>query len=116
MNADGYLERLTTRPADGLGRFPPGMRPGHAAFLRSTQRPDGGFPDREGGSDLYYTGFALRGLAALDALEDDVAARAADYLRASLARQATVVDFYSLLYSCLLLQASSGIDVLAGSP
>jgi geranylgeranyl transferase type-2 subunit beta len=80
------------------------------------QLPDGSFPDREGGADLYYTGFGLRGLAALDALTLEIAQRAADYLRTSLGGQANVVDFYSLLYACLLLQASAGIDVLAGSP
>ena len=36
-----------------------------ANFLRSKQNPDGGFPDREGRSDLYYTVFALDALTAL---------------------------------------------------
>lgn len=36
-----------------------------ASFLRSKQNPDGGFPDREGRSDLYYTVFALDALTAL---------------------------------------------------
>ena len=37
------------------------------AFLRSQQNPDGGFKDRAGNSDLYYTVFALEGLLALRA-------------------------------------------------
>ena len=37
------------------------------AFLRSRQHPDGGFQDRAGRSDLYYTVF---GLDALDAFEE----------------------------------------------
>ncbi|MCX7008859.1 MAG: hypothetical protein NTY53_16710 [Kiritimatiellaeota bacterium] len=37
------------------------------AFLRSRQNPDGGFQDRAGRSDLYYTVF---GLDALDAFEE----------------------------------------------
>ena len=36
-----------------------------AGFLRAHQNPDGGFQDREGRSDLYYTVFGLDGLAAL---------------------------------------------------
>lgn len=36
-----------------------------AEFFRSQQRPDGGFADRGGDSDLYYTVFALEGLLAL---------------------------------------------------
>jgi hypothetical protein len=38
-----------------------------AAFLRSQQNPDGGFKDRAGQSDLYYTVFGLDGLLALRA-------------------------------------------------
>lgn len=37
------------------------------AFLRRRQNPDGGFQDRAGRSDLYYTVFALDGLLALQA-------------------------------------------------
>src|SRR4051794_13512506 len=35
-----------------------------AAFLRSQLNPDGGFRDRAGNSDLYYTVFGLEGLLA----------------------------------------------------
>ncbi len=35
-------------------------------FVRSRQNPDGGFQDRAGQSDLYYTVFGLDALAALD--------------------------------------------------
>src|SRR5262249_21736312 len=76
----------------------------------------GGFSGREGGSDLYYTGFALRGLTVLGGLTPDVAERTAGFLRQSLAQQASVVDFFSLLYSCLLVQTAGGPDVLADSP
>jgi len=37
------------------------------AFLRGLVRPDGGFAGRAGPSDLYYTVFAMHGLAALSA-------------------------------------------------
>ncbi|MBI5775225.1 MAG: hypothetical protein HZA89_15995, partial [Verrucomicrobia bacterium] len=37
------------------------------AFLRRQQNPDGGFKDRTGRSDLYYTVFGLDGLLALQA-------------------------------------------------
>ncbi len=36
-----------------------------AAFLQSRLNPDGGFQDRTGDSDLYYTVFGLEGLVAL---------------------------------------------------
>src|SRR5262249_53901198 len=80
------------------------------------QNPDGGFPGREGGSDLYYTGFALRCLAVLDALTPDSLERAAGFLRSALTQQASVVDFFSLLYSCLLVQSGGGPYVRPGAP
>src|SRR5947209_6877302 len=112
---DEYLTDLQARLADGLARQPAAFRERHATFLRERQNPDGGFSGREGESDLYYTGFALRGLAVLDALTPEICDRAAAYLRGSLASRASVVDLFSLLYACLLVQASGGPDVLAGS-
>ena len=47
-------------------------------FLRGQQNPDGGFKDRSGASDLYYTVFGIEGLRALRRAE---AAPVADYLR-----------------------------------
>src|SRR6202030_844123 len=38
------------------------------------------------------------------------------FLRASLTKQASVVDFFSLLYASLLVQTGGGPDVFAGSP
>jgi geranylgeranyl transferase type-2 subunit beta len=116
METESYLQRLTARLSDGLQRLPEPFRARHAAFLRGRQNSDGGFPGREGGSDLYYTGFALRSLAVLDALAPDVLHGAAGFLRVSLAQQASVVDFFSLLYACLLVQSAGGPDVLAGAP
>jgi geranylgeranyl transferase type-2 subunit beta len=111
-----YLLRLTLRLADGVARLPAEVRARHTVYLQSAQNADGGFSGREGGSDLYYTGFALRGLAVLGALTPAIAERAASFLRSSLTQQTSVIDFFSLLYSCMLVQLSGGPDVLAGSP
>jgi geranylgeranyl transferase type-2 subunit beta len=116
MDREPYLARLTARLTDGLARLPAEVRGRHAAYLGTCQNADGGYSGREGDSDLYYTGFALRGLAVLDALTPEVCDRAAGFLRHSLTRQASVVDFFSLLYACLLVQAGGGPDVLADSP
>lgn len=51
-----------------------------ADFLRGERSDDGGFKDRSGESDLYYTVFGLEGLLALQA--DIPAASIASYLRA----------------------------------
>lgn len=50
-----------------------------ASFFRSQQNPDGGFKDRAGKSDLYYTVFGLEGLLALRA--DVPFAAVHDYVR-----------------------------------
>jgi geranylgeranyl transferase type-2 subunit beta len=116
MADDSYLLNLTGQLADGLDRLPADCRARHAAYLQNAQAPDGGFPGREGGSDLYYTGFALRGLAVLGALTPTVGDRVATFLRSRLTQEASVIDFFSLLYASLLVQAVGGPDVLAGSP
>ncbi len=112
---DNYLNDLQARLTDGIARQPAALRQRHARFLRQRQNPDGGFSGREGDSDLYYTGFALRGLAILDALTPAICGQAAGYLRGSLTSRASVVDLFSLLYACLLVQASGGPNVLADS-
>lgn len=111
-----YLERLTQRLTSGLERVPAETRARHAQFVANTQNGDGGFSGREGGSDLYYTGFALRTLAVLGAADPSVAAKAGMFLRSRLLTSASIIEFYSLLYSALIVQACNGADVLAESP
>src|SRR5713101_9520658 len=112
----GYLESLTNRLMEGFARLPEETRQRHIGYLRSAQNADGGFSGREGGSDLYYTGFGLRGLAILDALTPEICDRAGDFLCPWLTQQASVVDFFSFLYSCALVQLGGGPDILAGRP
>jgi geranylgeranyl transferase type-2 subunit beta len=116
MASEPYLLRLTATLADGLSRVPAATRERHASYLTASQNADGGWPGREGGSDLYYTGFALRSLAVLDALTPEVCDRASHFLRASLTQQTSVVDFFSLLYSSLLVQTVGTLDVFAEAP
>jgi geranylgeranyl transferase type-2 subunit beta len=115
MDENSYLTQLTLRLLDGAQRLPGDLRSRHADYLRHCQNADGGFSGREGGSDLYYTAFGLRGLMVLDALTPEICDRAAGYLRHSLTQQASVVDFYSLLYGWMLVQLGGGPDVLADS-
>lgn len=112
----GYLERLTIRLATGIEKLPEALRHRHEQYLLSAQRPDGGFTGREGGSDLYYTGFALRSLAILGSLHGGVAARAAEFLRSRLSGRESIVDFLSLIYSAMLVEAASGQIVFDGAP
>lgn len=111
-----YLQHLTERLAQGLTRLPQAERERHVTYLKAAQNSDGGFSGRLGGSDLYYTGFSLRSLVVLSALTADVAEKAARFLRQSRNQHASVIDLFSLLYGCLLIQTAGGPDVLADSP
>ncbi len=109
----GYLETLTIRLASGLAEVEEEVRQRHAGYLLAAQQSDGGFSGREGGSDLYYTGFALRALSVLGELYGEPAARAAAFLKGRLAGRETVVDFLSLIYGAALLEAAAGVSVFA---
>ena len=106
-----YLEELTIRLAAGIGRLPESCRDKHAAYLKAAQCPDGGFAGRQGDSDVYYTGFALRALAILGELYGDIAERAAEFLKLRLSGRESIVDFFSLIYGAAILDAAAGIDV-----
>lgn len=116
MTDEPYLTRLTTRLLDGVERLPAELRTRQADYLLAAQNPDGGWSGREGGSDLYYTGFALRSLAVLQALDPEVCTKAAGFLRGRMTGSAGVVDFFSLVVSCYLVPVGGGPDVLADAP
>jgi geranylgeranyl transferase type-2 subunit beta len=107
---------LTLRLAAGIAELSEETRARHSRYLLSKQRDDGGFAGREGGSDLYYTGFALRSLAMLGELYGPPAERAAGFLRSRLSGQESIVDFLSLVYGAALIESAAGIDVFAAAP
>ena len=110
-----YLQQLTVRLAEGLGRLSESDRQTHTDYFLCAQRDDGGFAGRMGGSDLYYTAFGLRALSILGQLYGDPAERVANFLRQQLTQQQTIVDFFSLFYAANLLKVSAGIDVFSES-
>jgi geranylgeranyl transferase type-2 subunit beta len=111
-----YLHRLTVRLADGIDRLSEAFRRKQRKWMRLRQNVDGGFSGREGASDLYYTGFALRGLAVAQGLNPELCTRAAGFLRAKMAEPASVIDLFSLLVSCFLVTLGGGPDLLADAP
>ncbi len=111
MSDLGYLERLHLRLAAGVACLPDGRVAAARGFLASCQRSDGGFAGREGESDLYYTAFALRGLAITGALQLDVCERAAVFVRQQAGMPVNIIDFVSLLYAVRLIQAAGGPDM-----
>lgn len=107
-----YFEQLTVQLAAGASQLPETVRTRHAALLTTSQRSDGGFAGREGDSDLYYTGFALRSLSILGQLYGPVAERAAVFLRRMPSASESTMDYLSRVYGAALLDMSAGIDVL----
>src|SRR5215470_11230248 len=106
MSSEPYLAQLTAKLTIGLQQKLHSFRQRHARYVLSCQNADGGFCGRDPASDLYYTGFALRNLVLVDALTPEIAKRTTSYLRSRLTGQATPIDFFSLLYSSLLIQTS----------
>jgi geranylgeranyl transferase type-2 subunit beta len=106
-----YIEALGVRLASGLAELPEAQRMKHTRYLLSRQEQDGGFAGREGGSDLYYTGFALRAIAGLGSLQGETAERGARFLRDRWAEDLPAADLASLVYGVVSLEVSAGIDV-----
>lgn len=116
MPDDPYLFRLAARLQGGAAAFDPSRRARHADFVRARQQPDGGFTGREGDSDLYYTSFAVRTLAMLDALDEPVTTPLAGYLRSHDWQRLGVIDLMNWLWLALTLQVTAGIDLVVDAP
>ncbi|MEA1952222.1 MAG: prenyltransferase/squalene oxidase repeat-containing protein [Planctomycetota bacterium] len=110
-----YLADLSMRLAGGATAFPDEFRQRHAAYLAQTINPDGGYSGRQGGSDAYYTSFALRGLAMLGDLDPGIAASVASFLQSRDMQEMSSIDFFSWLFSAELLRLVAGLDVLDGN-
>ena len=116
MNQQPYLLNLALRLAEGLEKWPATSLEKHRQFILSQQQPDGGFSGREGGSDLYYTGFAVRSLGILGGVKSDECKKISDYLRQFQIEKLSIIDLLSWLYCALIVQASGGEDLLQTAP
>ena len=99
---ESYLDLLDGLLAMGAAGFGTEFARRQVAYVASRQRDDGGFPGRDGGSDIYYTDFALR---ILDLLGPDHPALdgAAEYV-AGVPVPTDLVHCYSLLACARILQ------------
>lgn len=113
---DSFLVRLAARLNAGAAAWTEERRVRHLRYLRSLLRPDGGFAGREGDSDLYYTSFAVRGLAMLKGLSGDIAEPIAGYLRTFRPTELGVIDAMNWVATAVALQVGSGIDLTAALP
>lgn len=111
-----YLFALADRVAKGLRQIDTERLECHRQFFLSQQMLDGGFRGREGDSDLYYTGFAIRGLAVSGGLTEATRESVTCFLLDQDPLKLNVVDLLSWLYSALMVQASGGRDLLEAQP
>ena len=113
---DSFLLRLTKRLANELRRLDPERASRHVNFILRFRQADGGFAGREGGSDLYYTSFAVRALALLDALDHSRCQDIAAYLKSAAAarREYSLIDLVSWLYSVITVQLIGNLEPFAG--
>jgi geranylgeranyl transferase type-2 subunit beta len=93
-----YLSALTARLAAGITLLPKTFRSRHAAYLLAAQRTDGGFAGRQGGSDIYYTMFALRSAELMGLADEGLWRGAAQYARSLSAPPRDMIECFCLLY------------------
>src|SRR5262245_24304798 len=112
---NSFLRRLTRRLATGCRRLDSDRTARHVKFILSFQQADGGFAGRAGGSDLYYTGFAVRTLALLNALDTSRCQIIAAYLKNAAAKQEySLIDLVSWFYSVITVQLAGKLGPFAG--
>lgn len=109
--SNSYLQRLTAELHRKAENIPPSKLAKHKSFILSRQQKDGGFCGRDLGGDLYYTGFALRSLAIMGALEPQICDRVAVFLKSQMHSKTSLLDFFSLIYSAVLVSVGGGPDV-----
>ncbi len=93
-----YLSALTAWLAAGLKFLPDGFRSRHSEYLLAAQRPDGGFAGRLGGSDIYYTMFALRSAELLISADEGLWRGAARYAHNLSGPPRDMIECFCLLY------------------
>jgi geranylgeranyl transferase type-2 subunit beta len=113
------VDELADRIRDGLTELPGRFLRRQAAFVKKAQAADGGFPGRQGGSDLYYTSFGLRVADVVAPGELELRQGAARWLANRGAGVANAIDALCLLDSLHILSrtghAPANLQDLAAS-
>lgn len=104
-----YLSFLYGLLTTGVSSLSEQFRRAQVDYITSTMQPDGGFRGKQGGSDLYYTDFALRVLS-ICALDVPDLTRTADFITRWLASPGNIVDAFNALNSARILR-SLGYEV-----
>jgi geranylgeranyl transferase type-2 subunit beta len=103
MISSAYLDMLDESLRPGMAGLSERFKAAQIDFVASRQQPDGGFRGRQGGSDVYYTDFALRTLAWL-APEHAAFVHAAGYVAQLTLGPRTIVECFNYLNVRRLLE------------
>jgi len=103
------LTQLALRLATGVTRLTEDYREETARFFLSTLDKNGGFRGRRGDGNLYYTGFAVRGLLLLEKLSKECPA--IDFLKNSIHDELDAIEVISLLMSAVTVELATGRDI-----
>lgn len=104
----GYLETLDEKLVAGAARMGRSFANPRIQFVLSKQMPEGGFAGRLGGTDIYYTDFALRTLLLLGV--KDASTRTAPYIAKQTTPPRNATECFNRL-NCVRLLAHSGIKI-----
>jgi|YelNatPaOPRAMG01_1025707.scaffolds.fasta_scaffold13677_1 geranylgeranyl transferase type-2 subunit beta len=110
-----YLTITDELLLDGISRTSKRFMHHQMEWLETRWNPDGGFQNRAGGSDLYYTDFGVRCLALLGA-ERKSYQRVANYLTTLPMAPVTVVEWFNLLNIRRILTRYGDIQVTFEPP
>jgi hypothetical protein len=117
MNTSLYLDLLDDTLQSALRGASDAFVETQARFVTGCQQPDGGFHGRQGGSDVYYSDFALRCLNLL-APNHSAWQRAENYVLIKSGVPRTVVECFSILNMRRMLQKhrnATGSECATGS-
>ncbi len=103
----GYLDELDELLAAGLSGVDASVVDATVSSIVTEQQPDGGFRGRQGGSDLYYTDFALRTLSLLQPAHSSLRSTA-NYVASLRSSDADLIASFDLL-NCHRLLMRSGV-------
>ena len=109
-----YLTQLTARILPGILRKSPERREELRAYYLAALDQNGGFRGRKGSGDLYYSGFAIRGLFLLGMLDDkQLLSRIVGFLDEQYRRNnLSPVDMLSWTFCTALVNAVQGKEFL----
>ena len=108
-----YLDKLEQTLRAGLQLLPRQLVQNTVSFTLGKQCPEGGFPNRAGQPDIYYTAFALRLLSLHADFDGELIRPTLRWLESlDIAQFSTLANLYSYI-QCLVIAISLGNPALA---